>query len=107
MNLFRIGMALNCIGMSLDDKTYKNVKGWLDEIEREVTTDNWTMCSDEQPTNDDMYLILFRDSGSKRLWYELQEYSEGEWCINIPQCPKEHIEIVAWQNLPELPKEAE
>lgn len=104
MNLFRIGMALNCIGMSLDDKSLEKVKGWLDEIEREVMTDNWIMCSDELPEENDEYLILWKCEGHKGIWYEIQEFYDGEWALNMPQA--KGVEVIAWQPLPEKPKEA-
>jgi len=30
---FKIGMALHCIALSVDSKTFQNLKPWLDEIE--------------------------------------------------------------------------
>jgi ABC-type transporter Mla maintaining outer membrane lipid asymmetry ATPase subunit MlaF len=31
---FRIGMCLHNIALAVDDKTYQNIKYWMDEIEQ-------------------------------------------------------------------------
>lgn len=33
---FRLGMALNNIGLAVDDETYKRIKPYLDELEKGI-----------------------------------------------------------------------
>lgn len=67
--------------------------------------DNWILCSDELPAQDDVYLVIWRTAGFPYLYYEIQEFCDGKWCIDIPQAISDHILIIAWQELPEIPEE--
>lgn len=65
--------------------------------------DNWTFCSDEQPSKDDEYLVLWRIPDLNTVFYEIQEFCDGEWNINIPQAHDKTVTIIAWQELPAIP----
>lgn len=71
--------------------------------------DNWIFCSDElpDPNKDDVYLVLWRVPDLNIVFYEIQEFWKGEWIINIPCAKGKSVEIIAWQELPKMPKELE
>lgn len=67
---------------------------------------NWIFCEDELPDKDEVYLVLWcRTDFKKHIFYELQEFSGGKWQIDIPQAKGREVKIIAWQKLPEKPKE--
>ena len=104
MSKFKIVLALNEIGLLVDDETYGKIKENLDKIEAELEKDDWTFCSDELPDEDDSYLVLWRRKGDKWEYYEIQEFSCGKWEIDIPQANGKEVEILAWQPLPDKPE---
>lgn len=67
---------------------------------------DWTYCKDELPEREDDYLVLWRKVGSNNVFYEIQEFCMNEWQINIPQAHGDAVEIIAWLDLPDIPKEA-
>lgn len=71
--------------------------------------DNWIMCSDELPEEDDEYLVIWEvksSRGTPLRFYEIQEYyTEEGWVINIPQAGNREVKIIAWQELPAIPEE--
>lgn len=110
MDSFKIGRALNNIAISLDCSNFEKVKPYTEEIEQEVLKDEWTLCSDENPEECDLYLVLwnYKEDPHQKPFYEMLEYyvdafGDGEWDIKIPQASRE-VEIIAWKPLPEIPK---
>lgn len=69
---------------------------------------DWKYCNDELPEEDGEYLVVWCTANNPhRKFYEIQEYSDGEWWVNIPQAGNDLVIIEAWLELPALPKEGE
>lgn len=66
----------------------------------------WIMCSDSLPDKEDCYLVIWKTKAFPYTYYEIQEFDGEKWFINIPQASGE-VEIIAWRELPEKPKNVE
>lgn len=92
----------------MDNKDYSNVRNYLLQIITglpKLLVGEWTYCSDELPENEDTYLVMWRTTDTTYRFYELLEFCEGEWVINIPQAKGKEVKVLAWQELPDLPME--
>lgn len=71
---------------------------------------DWILTSNQQPTEQDEYLITFTASDYRgkrtRPFIEICEYSIykgiGAWCTDLLRYPD--IEVIAWQPLPDPAK---
>lgn len=65
----------------------------------------WIPCDDRLPECNDVYLVAWLPKSGyhgKSCFYEILEFSDGEWVEDIPQS-KDYggFDVLAWRELPE------
>lgn len=66
-------------------------------------SDEWIPYPENEPEEDDEYLIAWTTKGSnrKKCFVEIQEWAGGAWQLDIPQAVGEVV-VCAWMPLPAM-----